>query len=126
MDEFKEGRLKTVVVPQNVDVMRKVIMQDRHVTYGEIKASLGITTCSATDTAAAPSREFQSLHDVTINQSQSKRTRRRCGYVGRRLDILCENETKRKVVRGPSNTDPSRLFDLSSTRVNEDTGILAY
>ncbi|GBP44231.1 hypothetical protein EVAR_22115_1 [Eumeta japonica] len=41
-DEFKEGRLKLVVVPQNIDALRELIMSDRHVIYSEIKASLGI------------------------------------------------------------------------------------
>ncbi|GBP93620.1 hypothetical protein EVAR_69521_1 [Eumeta japonica] len=42
-DEFKKGRSKSVVVPQNIDAMRKLIMQDNHVTYCEIKTSLGIS-----------------------------------------------------------------------------------
>ncbi|GBP17146.1 hypothetical protein EVAR_17271_1 [Eumeta japonica] len=39
-DEFTEGRPESVVVPQNIDAGRKLIMQDHHVTYREIKASL--------------------------------------------------------------------------------------
>ncbi|GBP20853.1 hypothetical protein EVAR_80670_1 [Eumeta japonica] len=39
-DEFKEGRFKSVVVPQNIDAVRELIMQDRHVTYREIKTFL--------------------------------------------------------------------------------------
>ncbi|GBP69297.1 hypothetical protein EVAR_57541_1 [Eumeta japonica] len=42
-DEFKEGRLKLVVVPQNIDAVRELIMQHRHITYSEIKASLQIS-----------------------------------------------------------------------------------
>ncbi|GBP88163.1 hypothetical protein EVAR_99716_1 [Eumeta japonica] len=42
MDEFKEGRPKSVVVAQNIDSVRELIIQDRHVTYREMKASLGI------------------------------------------------------------------------------------
>ncbi|GBP50620.1 Centrosomal protein of 162 kDa [Eumeta japonica] len=40
--EFKEGRPKSVVIPENLGAMRKLIMQDRHVTYREIKAPLDI------------------------------------------------------------------------------------
>lgn len=35
-DEFREGRQKTAVVPQNIDAVHELIMQDRHVTYREI------------------------------------------------------------------------------------------
>lgn len=45
-DEFKEGRQKSVVLPENIDAVRELIMQDRHVTYREIKASLGISMTS--------------------------------------------------------------------------------
>ncbi|GBP24379.1 hypothetical protein EVAR_19253_1 [Eumeta japonica] len=41
-DEFKEGRPKLVIVPQSINAVRELIIQDHHVTYGEIKASLGI------------------------------------------------------------------------------------
>ncbi|XP_037952518.1 uncharacterized protein LOC119682999 [Teleopsis dalmanni] len=45
-DEFREGRPKTAVVPDNIDVVRELIMQDRHVTYREIQASLSISPTS--------------------------------------------------------------------------------
>lgn len=45
-DEVKEGRPKSVVVPQNIEAVRKLIMQDRHVTYREIEAILGICMTS--------------------------------------------------------------------------------
>ncbi|GBP42742.1 hypothetical protein EVAR_23380_1 [Eumeta japonica] len=41
-DECKEGRPKQIAVPQNVDAVRELVMQDRHVTCRELKASLGI------------------------------------------------------------------------------------
>lgn len=37
MNDFKEGRPK-LVVPENIDALRKLRMQYRHVTYHEIKA----------------------------------------------------------------------------------------
>ncbi|GBP18647.1 hypothetical protein EVAR_14417_1 [Eumeta japonica] len=46
-DEFKEertSRSQAVVVPQNIDAVRELIMQDRYVTYPEIKTSVGIIT----------------------------------------------------------------------------------
>lgn len=45
-DEFREGRPKTVVVPETVDAVRQLIIQDRHVTYREIEASLAISGTS--------------------------------------------------------------------------------
>lgn len=41
-DEFREGRPKTAVVPENVDAVQKLIEEDRHVTYREIMATLSI------------------------------------------------------------------------------------
>ncbi|XP_025158379.1 histone-lysine N-methyltransferase SETMAR-like [Harpegnathos saltator] len=45
-DEFREGCPKSVVVPENIDAVRELILQDRHVTYREIEASLGISGTS--------------------------------------------------------------------------------
>ncbi|XP_015599901.1 histone-lysine N-methyltransferase SETMAR-like [Cephus cinctus] len=45
-DEFREGRPKSVVVPQNIDAVHELIKQDRHVTYREIEASLGFSMTS--------------------------------------------------------------------------------
>ncbi|GBP47253.1 Putative uncharacterized protein FLJ37770 [Eumeta japonica] len=42
-DEFKEGRPESVVVPQNIDAVRELTTLDRHVTYRELKASLGVS-----------------------------------------------------------------------------------
>ena len=41
-DEFREGRPSTSVVATNVDAVRVMIERDRHITYREIQASLGI------------------------------------------------------------------------------------
>uniref|UniRef100_A0A0K2TP03 Mariner transposase [Bombyx mori] n=1 Tax=Lepeophtheirus salmonis TaxID=72036 RepID=A0A0K2TP03_LEPSM len=45
-DEFREGCQKKAVVPENIDAVREVIMQNRHMTYSEIEASLGISSIS--------------------------------------------------------------------------------
>ena len=45
-DEFREGRPKSVVVPENIDAVLELIKQDRHITYREIEASLGISMTS--------------------------------------------------------------------------------
>lgn len=45
-DELREGRPKSVVVQENIDAVRELITQDRHVTYREIEASLGISMTS--------------------------------------------------------------------------------
>ena len=39
----REGPPKTTVVPENIDAVRELIMQDRHVIYREIELSLGIS-----------------------------------------------------------------------------------
>lgn len=41
-DESREGRPLTEVVATNIDAVRKLIELDRHVTYREIQATLGI------------------------------------------------------------------------------------
>ena len=45
-DEVREARPKTAVVSENIDAVRELIMQDCHVTYREIEASLGISSTS--------------------------------------------------------------------------------
>ncbi|XP_031634437.1 histone-lysine N-methyltransferase SETMAR-like [Contarinia nasturtii] len=45
-DEFKEGRPKSVVLPETIDAVSELIMEDCHVTYSEIEASLGISYTS--------------------------------------------------------------------------------
>ena len=38
-DEFREGRPKLVVVPETIDAVRQLILQDRHVAYREIETT---------------------------------------------------------------------------------------
>ena len=35
-DEFREGRSKSVVVPETIDAVRQLILQDHHVTYRDL------------------------------------------------------------------------------------------
>ena len=42
-DEFREGRTKSVVVPEIIDAVRQLILQYRQVTYHEIETTLGIS-----------------------------------------------------------------------------------
>ena len=42
-DEFREGRPISVVVPKTIDSVRQLTLQDRYVTYREIKTTLGIS-----------------------------------------------------------------------------------
>lgn len=46
-EEFREGRPKSVVLSENIDAVSEMILQDRHVTYHEIEASLDISSTSA-------------------------------------------------------------------------------
>lgn len=43
-DQFKERRLKPVVVLENIDDVRELKVEDGHATYREIKAIFVITT----------------------------------------------------------------------------------
>ena len=45
-DEFRKYRPKLVLGPENINAVQKLIMQDRHVTYCEIEATLGISFTS--------------------------------------------------------------------------------
>ena len=45
-DEFRECRSKSVVVPETIDAMRQLILQDCHVIYREIETTLGISGTS--------------------------------------------------------------------------------
>ena len=45
-DEFREGRPKSVVVPETIDAVRQLILPDRHVIYREIETTLGISGTS--------------------------------------------------------------------------------
>ena len=45
-DEFREDRPKSVVVPETIDAVRQMILQDHHVTYCEIETTLGISGTS--------------------------------------------------------------------------------
>jgi [histone H3]-lysine36 N-dimethyltransferase SETMAR len=44
--QYGGGPSKTAVVPENIDAVRQLIKEDRHVTYREIQASLGISGTS--------------------------------------------------------------------------------
>ena len=46
MNEFREDRAKSVVVPKTIDAVRQQILQDCHVTYYEIETTLGISGTS--------------------------------------------------------------------------------
>ena len=43
-DEFRKGRPKSVIGPENINAMQKLIMPDRHVTYCKIETTLGISS----------------------------------------------------------------------------------
>ena len=45
-NEFRTGRQKSVVVPETIDAVRQLILQDRHVVYREIETNLGISGIS--------------------------------------------------------------------------------
>ena len=45
LEEFREGRPKSVVVPETIDAVRQLILQDRRVTYREIATTLVAFDC---------------------------------------------------------------------------------
>ena len=42
-DEFRDRYPKSVVVPETIDALRQLILQDRHVSYREIETTLCIS-----------------------------------------------------------------------------------
>lgn len=42
-DKLREGRPKTAMTQENIEAVRQLILEDRHVTYREIEASVGIS-----------------------------------------------------------------------------------
>ena len=46
-DEPHTGRPKSAVVPETIDAVRRMIEEDRHITYREIEPCLGIGASSA-------------------------------------------------------------------------------
>ena len=45
-DEFGEGRSNSVVVPETMDAVHQLILQDRYVAYRKIETTLGISGTS--------------------------------------------------------------------------------
>ena len=45
-DKFHDGRPNSVVVPETIDAVHQLILQDRHVSYIEIETTLGISGIS--------------------------------------------------------------------------------
>ena len=45
-NEFREGRPKSVVVPEAIDAVRQLILYGRHMTYREIETTVGISGTS--------------------------------------------------------------------------------
>ncbi|GBP34921.1 hypothetical protein EVAR_26512_1 [Eumeta japonica] len=52
-DEFRDGRPSKAVINKNIDAVRRMIETDRHVTYHEIRASLGIGLINNVDAHCA-------------------------------------------------------------------------
>ena len=42
-DEFREGRLKFVIVPESIEAVHQLILQDCHVSYHGIETTLSIS-----------------------------------------------------------------------------------
>jgi len=45
-DEFREVCPKSVILPENIDAVRKMIKLDHYVTYRKIKAPIGMNSTS--------------------------------------------------------------------------------
>ena len=45
-DEFRKLRSKSGVVPETIDAVRQLMLQDRHVIYREVETTLGISGTS--------------------------------------------------------------------------------
>ena len=76
-DEFHEGRPKLLVIPENIDAVHELILQDRRVTYREIEASLGISGTSIHSIlhehlAIKKLRSRWIPHNLTIDQKKAR------------------------------------------------------
>ena len=72
--EVREGCPKTAVVSENIDAARELILQDRHVTYCEIEASLGISFTTIHSILHEPGRkkDLFSLDPAQLTMTQKK------------------------------------------------------
>ena len=66
-DEFRAGRPKSVVVPETIDAVRQLTLQDCQVTYREIEATLGIS-----ETSIQYTKTFVRVRSLTICHSLKK------------------------------------------------------
>ena len=81
-DEFREGRPKSVVVPETIDAVHQLIFQDHHVTYREIETTLAISGTSIHSILhehdcqkklfALDSTQFVNRSKKSINQSDKR------------------------------------------------------
>ena len=77
-DEFREGRPKSVVVPETIDAVRQLILQDRYMMYGEIETTLFIRGDQHTFNIARTfdcQKKFVRVGSHTICQSLKKKAR---------------------------------------------------
>ena len=75
-DEFREGRPKSVIVPETIDAVRQLILQDHYVTYREFETTLGIsgtTIHSILHEHMTVKKKFIRVGSHTICQSLKKR-----------------------------------------------------
>ena len=76
-DEFRDGRPKSVVIPETIDTVSQLILQDRHVTYGEIETTLGTSGTSI----------HSILHEhLTVNKTCSR-------WISHNLSIAQNNQS---------------------------------
>ena len=72
IDEFRKGPLKTAVVPENIDAIRELILQDRHVIYREIETYLGISSTGILSILHGRKKDLFSLDPAQFNNRSKK------------------------------------------------------
>ena len=66
-DGFREGRSKLVVVPETINAVSQLILQDRHVTYRKIETTLGISGTSIHSILHEHLTRSRWIHNLSID-----------------------------------------------------------
>ena len=70
-DDYSECSLKSVIVSETIDVVRQLILHDRHVTYCEIETTLGISGTSIVNRSKKNNQlEWQKCFDNWFKRMQ--------------------------------------------------------
>lgn len=118
-DESREGRPKSVVVPENIKAVRQLLAVDRHLTYRELEATLGISKKSL----------YTILHEhLAVKRLCSRWIPQNLTIAQKKARVDWCNEMLKKYDRGASNAvhniytgDESWLYAYESETEQQST-----